>query len=196
MRVSGFQVISWGNVAKALTYYQGLGYKYLEVPWVVSDEAIGVTLPPGGRATTTQHGPLVGSAEQSFIQLALDGKLAPGRYVAATPCFRDEPEDHLHKRSFFKVELIQLYAEPLLGDTSGERVRDMVRHALGFYDTLIKVPSGSLQPTYMQPTSEGWDIMCKGVELGSYGYRSYWGFHWVYGTGYADPRFTYVVGGV
>lgn len=186
-------MISWTNVAKALTYYQRLGYKYLEVPWIVSDEAIGVTLPPDGRATQTQHGPLVGSAEQSFIQLALDRKLAPGKYVAATPCFRDEPEDHLHKKHFFKVELIQLCAQPLLVDIS-ECVRYMVKDVLGFYDTLIKVPSGSLQPTYMQPTSEGWDIMCKGVELGSYGYRSYWDLHWVYGTGYADPRFTYVTG--
>ncbi len=56
----------------------------------------------------------MGSAEQGFVQLMLDGKLPLGSHMAAGPCFRDDEVDDLHQKTFFKVELIIVtdYAPP------------------------------------------------------------------------------------
>ena len=35
-----------------------------------------------------------------------------------------------------------------------------------------------------------WDISLNGIEVGSYGYRTYAGHHWIFGTGLALPRMT------
>src|SRR5690349_8240774 len=100
-----YEPINWEHIGKALTFYKSLGYKYLEVPWVVGIEAVAVTLPSDREGTPTKGGILVASAEQSFIELMMRGVPLEGAYVAATPCFRDDPEDLLHQKHFFKVEL-------------------------------------------------------------------------------------------
>ena len=43
-------------------------------------------------------------------------------------------------------------------------------------------------------TEEGLDIELNGIEIGSYGYRSYKDFHWIYGTALAEPRFSLAAG--
>lgn len=174
-------MIDYRNVSKAIDYYERCGFRYVEVPWVVSDDAINVTLPAGAVATRCQFGPLVGSAEQSFIHMMQRDELRPGRYCAASPCFRDEPVlTELTRRTFFKVELID-FGDPDPVATT----HDLMQTALSFYRGL---PGGfTAEPL---PTREGVDICLGGIELGSYGYREWGPFRWVYGTGYADPRFT------
>lgn len=175
--------IDWQLIAKAVSFYTSIGYCYVEVPWIVTQAAINATLPPGKTGLLTQDGPLVGSAEQSFIQFMLDGQLSPGRYVAATPCFRDDTVDELHQRTFFKVELINvLQATEQAVDLLLSQVVDA---ALDFFQQIA--PQGSL---LAPETPDGFDIELGGVEIGSYGYRRRGKHRWMYGTGLAEPRFS------
>lgn len=176
-------MIRWDRVAQAIDYYQKCGYTYVEAPWIVSRAAVDVTLPQGHDPHETMDGTLVGSAEQSFIHMAQTGVLQTGRYVAATPCFRDDPVDELHQRAFFKVELIELarWAIPW----PNIRLTTMIADALGFFHSL---PGG--KGAHIITTKNGFDIELGGIELGSYGIRDHAQWVWIYGTGYADPRFT------
>jgi hypothetical protein len=174
--------IHWDILAQSIDFYDRMGFAYVEAPWIVSDEAINVTLPPEHKVTRCDAGPLVGSAEQSFIQLALDGSLQPGRYVAATPCFRDDPPDALHQRYFFKVELIEFGKEDRAPHLA---VRDMAETALIFFRGL---PEG--RDAEIVSTPQGLDIELRGIELGSYGHRQHENLYWIYGTGFAEPRFS------
>lgn len=183
-------IINWKLVARAIDAYRASGYAYVEVPWIVSKEAVEVTLPPGREGMHCCDGALVGSAEQSFIQLMLDGKLKPGRYVAASPCFRDDEVDALHQRTFFKVELIEFSAGPI--ERWGDAVQRMAEDAQSFMRNVAA--RRAAHDTEIVPTAQGLDIELRGIELGSYGYRSHRGFHWVYGTGVAEPRFSYALG--
>jgi hypothetical protein len=115
------------------------------------------------------------------------GKLNPGKYMAATPCFRDDLVDDLHHKYFFKVELIDVLASPPSVEDKVALPKKMAECAL---DLFLNLPNG--RPCQIVSTPEGLDIELHGVELGSYGYRRLGDFHWIYGTGYADPRFTYV----
>src|SRR5690606_35745906 len=107
--------------SESLDFYEARGYVYMEVPWIVSDEAINVTLPPEAEATTTPLGILVGSAEQSFIELLLRGENIT-KACAITPCFRDEIDgwDDLHQPYFMKLELIHT-------DSSDEVIVEMIK---------------------------------------------------------------------
>lgn len=173
--------IDWQRVARAIAHYTAIGYQYVEAPWIVGEEALAATLPPGRTGLRTQDGPLVGSAEQSFLQLMLDGQLCAGRYVAASPCFRDDEIDELHQRTFFKVELIWVLA----AGQSAVLVDQTVRDATDFFCQIA--PAGSLAQLKVDA---GVDIELGGVEIGSYGCRQYRGHRWVYGTGLAEPRFS------
>lgn len=187
--------IHWGNIAKAVEFYRGAGFEYIEVPWIVPERDVAVTLPTGKESVKTQLGTLVGSAEQSFICLMRNKLLVQARYVAATPCFRDEQVDDLHKVYFFKVELIERVSPDLPQDSVQKSVMAMASTALEFFKSL---PGG--KRSLIKPTSEGLDITLDGTELGSYGFRTFehqenyttTKYAWVYGTGYADPRFSYV----
>lgn len=176
-------VIRWDRIAHALDIYARLGFKYVEVPWTVSEEAVQATLPAGHIAMRTVDGPLVGSAEQSFLHMMLSGDLQPGRYVAATPCFRDDPPDILHQRMFLKVELIDFARHPMEADH--RRLRALSDTALWFFRSLPEA-----REAVLVETSDGFDIELNRIELGSYGLRSFGGWHWVYGTGLAEPRLT------
>jgi seryl-tRNA synthetase len=176
--------ISWNLVAKALDLYQNLGYKYVEAPWVVSPEATRATIPEGLSACGMQYdgqskGDLVGSAEQGFAQLMIDGAIGPGRWVAAGPCFRWEAFDTTHQMTFFKVELIEIARKPLLEDMITDASRVLYK-LTGHYPEMVKTP-------------EGYDLEVNGVEVGSYGLRSFKDVTWAYGTGLALPRTTNAV---
>lgn len=182
-----YEPINWEYIGKALSFYKSLGYKYLEAPWVVSDEAIALTLPFGRKGTSCYQGSrrlgtLVASAEQSFIELMLRNVHLAGAYVAATPCFRDDSEDILHQKYFFKVELFQR-AEDL--EAAGQFAYDMALKAQDFFGSLGEMTS-------LRQTDIGWDIELNGAELGSYGARRNNDLVWAYGTGIAEPRFSIV----
>jgi hypothetical protein len=174
--------IRYDLIAHAIDWYRSRGtYDYVEVPWIVGRPAVDATLPPGHEPYMTTGGALVGSAEQSFVEMFMDGQLKPGRHLAASPCFRDDPVDHLHQNTFFKVELIYLGLTPF----SPDHVWAMAGLARQFFRAL---PGG--HDAQIIETEKGLDITLRGVELGSYGLRSFGSWHWVYGTGIAEPRFT------
>lgn len=179
-------MINYNLISLALdSYVRCYQYSLIDVPWTVSKEAIDVTLPPHLMSfvlNDDKH--LVGSAEQSFIQMMLNNDLKPGRYVTATPCFRDEIEDELHQSYFFKVELIDCRLGLTKRDVDdikncAHNVLSYLLHKSNFYGELQSVT-----------TSSGYDIELNGIEIGSYGLRKYKDLTWIYGTGLAEPRFS------
>src|SRR5271157_3330889 len=98
----------------AIEYYEKCGFKYVNVPWAVSKEAILMTRPPHVVGDPLHYiaGGIelypVASAEQSFLQMQLDATdRISGSFCTITPCFRNEDRlDDLHQPYFEKVELI------------------------------------------------------------------------------------------
>lgn len=168
-------MINYTNIANAIEYYKFIGYKYIEVPWLVNKEAIDSTIPKGLFPTKCYDRYLVGSAEQSFVQLILDNKINNGKYVAASPCFRDELEDEWHQKTFFKVELINIGSNKYI---------DIINDAFKCFEYL------GAKNMEVLINDDHLDVNMNGIEIGSYGFRKFNDFFWVYGTGIAEPRFT------
>ncbi|HLC71625.1 MAG TPA: hypothetical protein VJI32_06440 [Candidatus Nanoarchaeia archaeon] len=170
-------------------FYQSRGYQKIDVPWAVDKEVLDITLPVGKKGADLLDKKLVGSAEQSYLQLLKEKKIASGKYVATTPCFRDDLIDELHQHYFLKTELIHIDLQGNLGEKDIEKIID---NALEFF--------GFLLPVKKQQTDIGYDIVDEklGIELGSYGTRQHqfsedYTVQWAYGTGIALPRLTYVI---
>ncbi len=182
-------LIDWELLGQAVSFYQRLGYTAVDVPWWAPRSVVQETCHDPDRIMDI-HVPgepvasLVGSAEQSFMYLRRTGSLSPGRYVACTPCFRNEPvADRLHLQRFMKVELFDNRAATFASLT----INDVLADAGAFFrryvdhESLVKVR-----------TQDGWDLELAGIEIGSYGIRRSAGddHAWVYGTGLAEPRFS------
>jgi hypothetical protein len=180
-------MINYKNIVAATDYYEQLGYKYVDVPWFVSTKAISATLPSGRRLCQSHIGNLVGSGEQSFIEMWLNGDLKLGTFQCATPCFRDEILTETNHNYFFKVELINVLGlDATQSDITiglNKVINDSCQFFMKMLDNQIEVVE----------TDIGWDIYSKGVELGSYGYRMFQDMRWIYGTGCAEPRLSYVL---
>lgn len=174
--------VDFSIIAQAQEFYGEKGYLETAVPWVVGHQAYLETKPEGAKPYKTLGGYLVGSAEQSFVEMMLRGEKL-GRAQATTPCFRDEDHDEIHHPYFMKTELIDTVA---LTPSGLER---MIADALEFFN--LHVPSEIL------PIGDGsFDIVTKssGLELGSYGFRCHADFAWIYGTGVALPRLSQAIG--
>lgn len=179
-------MIDYKKLSDALDYYQQLGYRRMEVPWIISKHAAHVTCPSDRRPFIVDElSALVGSAEQSFIQLGLmDSGLPPGRYCAITPCFRHEGVlDKFHQEYFMKVELIETQ---IVNEIMLEDVVDDARKLFSKYiecDVVMNIDDTCI-------TGYSYDIETRygGIELGSYGIREHDSFKWVFGTGLAEPR--------
>lgn len=168
----------------AMEFYERYGeFENIEVPWFVSQTADDATKPQNRRSFTTIMGNLVGSAEQSFIQMMIDGQLGKGRFQTLTPCFRDDFRGDLHLPTFMKLELI---------DTNPDtNVLEVVDFAKSCFENL------GLKTDVKKKTNE-YDLVIQSkkfgeIEVGSYGKRTFEGFTWVYGTGLAEPRFSRAV---
>lgn len=163
--------VDWTLLAKAYDFYKSLGYRYVELPWLQSVEAVRVTAPSEDSIIRTNLNDLalIGSAEQAFI--AMD--LPRGRYFSVSPCFRVEREDALHQTQFIKLELFQNYHDDWL---------ELLQDARVFFAKHVY--------TSIKETAEGYDLEANGIEVGSYGIRSHNNLHWAYGTGLALPRFS------
>lgn len=169
-------------IADAQNHYGDLGYEDVAVPWVISREAMDATLPPDKVPYGTFGGYLVGSAEQSFIDMLLSGE-SLGRVQATTPCFRDETHDELHSPYFLKTELFDSTLPQ-----NEEGVMAVLQDAKLFFEHYL--------PVAIQREGElSWDIVAaeSGIELGSYGVREIPGYSWIYGTGVALPRLQQVL---
>jgi len=190
----------YNHLLKAVEYYAKCGFEYVNVPWTVSREAILMTRPPhvlgepfSYNSGGVDHYP-VASAEQSFLQMAMDNwkvNVRPvGSLCALTPCFRNEPViDDLHQPYFMKVELISW------DQTSHEDLTKMIAHARLLFEENLWVdcvPNTDPDPIGI----EAYDLVTShtGIELGSYGIREHPKVgRWLYGTGLAEPRYTYAI---
>lgn len=175
--------INYKHIADAVKFYSKIGYKYIEVPWIVGDAAIDATKPPLARYFKTYVGNLVASGEQSLLQVK--HTLRPVAYQCVTPCFRDEPfNDSLHQTYFLKNELMWVLGER---ERPEWFINAALKDATRFFSEYV--------PVKLMETSIGIDIVSQKaeIELGSYGYREWEGFRWVYGTGCAEPRLSQVI---
>lgn len=151
--------------------YGFLGYKYIDVPVNVPKKVNQITF-------KGQYINFVGSAEQSFIYLILQGKLQKGRYQATTYCLRDEPKvDVLHLNIFLKTELISI--NPV---SVKEELFNIIMSAYAILSNYFK-------DITIVKTEIGYDLEINGVEIGSYGIRNFCNNTIIYGTGIALPRF-------
>lgn len=186
--------IDWKRIANAIEFYQSYGYTYVELPYVVPNLISRITAESGIVSINADLGDggtdLVGSAEQSFLHLALNGNLdLTKRYVGCTPCFRNEVLDDLHQKHFMKVELFVPFME-LSGTVTRPIAATVINVAIDaklFFRQYAEVD--------VVPIDDTCDIMLNGIEIGSYGFRrvrdiSGRGLSWVYGTGLAEPRFS------
>jgi hypothetical protein len=184
-------MIDYGILAKAISFYGTQGFKEIDVPWIVSRCASDITTPSFVTATSAvcnsidyEDPVLVGSAEQSFLQMRLDGNLPDGKYQATSPCFRDE-SDETHFPYFMKNELIWISSQKL---TIEQCYRVVLEPAFDF----MKSVRGS--SVYIEKTDKGCDIMIGSLELGSYGVRYHRDIgYWIYGTGVALPRISMIL---
>lgn len=187
----------WNRLAGAYLFYQSLGYKPVDVPWLVPRHVSFMTCADPARIVETSLGlDLVGSAEVSFLGVQQRSPDYCGRYVAITPCFRNEPIDELHQRYFMKVELFEgAYGTDLDSSSCGPKIllhdsdrllTNMVDYALEYMRTVI----GGTHDLRVVTTTEGYDIELNGIEVGSYGKRKGPRGDYLYGTGLAEPRFS------
>ena len=169
-------MIDWKYLTDAMSFYTALGYQYVEVPWWVEDDTHRLTCPNDEMVVRSDLGALVGSSEQSFLQMSRDGKIGPGRWMACTPCFRKDVEDDIHQKTFMKVELF------VNDHPSKETARMVLLDAWAFFETK------TIKSVIINTGPNSWDIEINGIEVGSYGYRESDDLKWVYGTGVAEPR--------
>jgi hypothetical protein len=191
--------INWLAISEAVDHYCNYGFRYVELPWIVHQEAVYATLPanktfhkiepPNPDNDVMPRRALVGSAEQGFVQAMIEGRMPHGTFVAAGPCFRDDPIDKLHQKTFFKVELIEVLANPLDADGQLRKAFHMAEFARGFMSHLLTTG----MELDLVRTADGYDLELDGIEVGSYGYRVYNDNQWVYGTGLAEPRWTQAI---
>lgn len=173
--------IDAGLLAGAQRYYAEHGYSDTPTPWLVEYDAYMATVPPGHEDMLwrslqgTYH---VASAEQGFIQMMLHGEEIPARAQSTSPCYRGEPVyDELHQPFFYKLELYQ-------ADTSDHALAEMITCARGLFESL------DIHTRVVKTGERSYDIetAVTHIELGSYGYRQYKQYEWLYGTGLALPR--------
>ena len=182
--------IDWSTISYAIDFYETLGYQYIEVPWIVPVPVNNLTCPYEDLMMKVEgtNTALVGSAEQSFLKMEMDGLLLPNRkYVACTPCFRvEDSNDGWHFPTFLKVELYRT------DETDPITLYQTIDDAQAFFQRQLEFQCGirHKQKLTRQTTPEGIDLMLNGIEIGSYGIRGMASFRWVYGTGVALPRFT------
>ena len=182
-------MINYRLIAEALEYYQDQGYELIDVPWTVPKNVLKITTPEGVVFEDNKYLDkyLVGSAEQSFLQLVKSNQLPFGNYCAVTPCFRNDEEDELHQKYFMKVELFSyVYKWWELNST----LEMMILDAKTFM-SMFTFGSAKVVETENDRSKESYDIEYNGIELGSYGIRKHENINWVYGTGLAEPRFSF-----
>jgi len=173
--------IDWALLSRAQFWF-AKDFAPIEVPWLVTEEATKITYPKGAGPFSSYQGDLLGSGEQGFLQLILEGQLKGGYYSTITPCFRDDQTDIYHSKHFMKLELINI--API--NPQEEFNIDLLQKAVLFYRTIINPNDLKM----VKKTDSCYDLELNGIEVGSYGRSRYKDFVWDYGTGLALPRFS------
>lgn len=180
-------MINWTELVQSANYYGTIGYTMVDVPWVVSRKIAMATCPSEDFLVTSNLGELVGSAEQGFLQLDHDGLLGEGKFMAISPCFRvEEVLDDLHQNYFAKLELYVNEGE-LFG--AMEKMAESARtSARGQFHRMSMAQGVILPVPILEETDAGFDLTAGGIELGSFGVRTFEDVSWAFGTGHAEPR--------
>lgn len=115
-----------------------------------------------------------------FLYLYLKDFLPKGQFQTVTPCFRDENFDFFHTKYFIKNELIKT------DKVSKSELEKVIDTCLQFYRTY-------LPGSEVLETEGGFDIECRGIELGSYGIRNCDYLEYIFATGCAEPRLSQTI---
>jgi seryl-tRNA synthetase len=176
-------LINWSRLGAAVEFYKMRGYEYIEVPWAIEHERLMATCPTEDHVMRINgEDCLIGSAEQGFI--ALNNLVLERPYVSCSPCWRKEPVyDQIHHGTFMKVELYTPFDSRFAYRFSANK---MIDDAMDFFKSQIQFTDR----LSVVETDQGSDIEYSGIELGSYGIRTFQNIGWVYGTGLAEPRFS------
>ena len=181
-------MIDYTNLSDSIKYFNSIGYKELSLPWHVEKEYIEFTLKKElvnkYKFKILDNRFLVGSAEQSFIKSMIEDKIY-GSYQSITPCFRDDVEDNLHHKYFMKNEIF------INNDISIHRLQRLIEEVLKLYSKYTTKDNIEIVETSDELSIKSFDININGIEVGSYGIRELEGYGWIYGTGVAEPRFSY-----
>lgn len=187
--------MSYNTINYSVYYYQLNNFKYIDVPWTIAENISKLTKPIDREEFYVKDKVLVGSGEQSFLELISNDKLNHGQYVTMTPCFRDETIlDEIHKQYFMKTELI-VYDE---FDKLTEIFPNIILLCLNFFNQYVEAEIIETIENNNIGTRT-YDIIDKKtkIELGSYGIRTTTlgnkSVSWIYATGCAEPRLSYVV---
>jgi hypothetical protein len=177
-----------GRLQQALNYWQALGYRFVNLPWLASMSILDYTRPPQAKGDDiyTPHGGFVASGEQSFLDLWVHGRLsADVPCIGWTPCVRQEAVfDDTHHFYFLKAELFV----PCCTLEPRKVLSDMLFEAHRYFDALA--PGAVIRPIDFAQK----DIEIANVEVGSYGIRMLpTGEPYVYGTALAEPRLSYAL---
>lgn len=185
MENANFSCINPLYIMEAMNIYQEMGYKPLTVPTCIKHEYNSWTLKDKSVNFLYQNDlSFIGSAEQAFIQLYENDKSLHGSYFAITPCHRDEKViDDTHLNIFLKIELINI----------GVHKQDLIKDdAMLVFTSLY--PNGKFSTEFSGGRDGEEDILLNGIEIGSYGEDTMpSGMQYTYGTGLAEPRFSYAI---
>ena len=156
------------------------------LPWLVPERYVDATRPSWAPPQpATVHGSWVASGEQSFLQLAEEGRLPLSlRFIGWTPCVREETFGPHHHYTFIKAEVFE-WVDPQRDEAS--QLEALVGAAR---DALAPETPGLLREV---PLTDGtWDLELNGLEVGSYGVRvsPLSGRRYLYATALAEPRFS------
>lgn len=178
-----------------INHYKQAGASFVSLPWIVDPAFASATNPhPELPDRTFLDKTLVASGEQSFCELASQGKLQEEMlYVGWTPCFRTEEFfDQSHHHYFIKAEAFRL----LLPHQEEDYLNAILALAQHVFEKELKRRGVHDTPKIIYlPNLEQFDIVINGIELGSYGIRSHPTLKkpYLFGTVVAEPRFSYAV---
>jgi len=176
-------MINYNNIQQSIDFYSKNGFERIETPWLVTEATDAITRPKDAVPYTVEskNKNLVASGEQGFLYLYMKEYLPLGKFQTVTPCFRNDPFDLTHTKYFMKNELI-------ITDIVNEgRLMELIGTSKEFFDNFFE---GN---TEVISTSDGYDIVIGGEELGSYGIRDCDFLTWIYGTGCAEPRLSRLI---
>lgn len=171
-------MIDYKLINDSIEYYENIGFKRIETPWLVTEAVDSITRPKDVEPFIVQAKKknLIASGEQAFLYLYLKGYLPKGTFQTVTPCFRNDSFDFTHTKYFIKNELIKT------DKVDKYSLEKIVSDAEYFFNSVLPIK------THVLKTDYGFDIMLDDFELGSYGIRECDFLTWIYGTACAEPR--------
>lgn len=183
-------MINYQFLADSIKFYESKGFQRIETPWTVSAYVDDITKPLDRPHYQIKHNDkcLVASGEQSFLYLYLKEYLPKGRFQTITPCFRYDQYDLFHEKCFMKNELI------ITDGVSTDSLDYILKTAQEFFKSKVPQPE-EVKLVLIDEAGKPlqYDIVYKGIELGSYGIRECEFLKWIYGTGCAEPRLSKVI---